>query len=245
MEVCFKNFRAFEDTGLVELKKITLLVGENSSGKTSFLAGLNHLFRLLDDNLDADLNSPPFELGSFKDVLCSHLPENKKKCFEYKYKVGSILCRGVFANEDGDSVLSTFFVENIKSKVKITLDYKKLQSSFEMPLPEAELNLLKKINKLAEMRHLRFNFESGKLLISQGFRPFSSLSSAVGRMDSLPNYIQFEVGVDSETLQVLEKIASEFDILYKAFGGANLLWLWHLCARNRLGFTPMDNLRIG
>ena len=217
MEVCFKNFRAFEDTGFLKLKKITLLVGENSSGKTSFLAGLNHLFRLLDDNLDADLNSPPFELGSFKEVLCSHLPKNKKKCFEYEHKVGSILCRGAFENEDGDSVLSTFFVENIESKANITLDYKKLQSSFEMPLSDAELDLLKKINESEGMRRPQFNFEPGKLLISQGFRPFSSLSLTIGRMDSLLRYIRIEIGVDNETLQVLEKIDSELNVLYKAF----------------------------
>ena len=217
MEVCFKNFRAFEDTGLVELKKITLLVGENSSGKTSFLAGLNHLFRLLDDNLDADLNSPPFELGSFKDVLCSHLPKNKKKCFEYKYKVGSILCHGVFENEDGDSVLSTFFVENIESKAKITLDYKKLQSSFEMPLSDAELELLREINKSTERHRPKFNFKPGKLLISQGFRPPSSLSSAIGRMDSFRRYISFEIEVDDAILQVLTRIDNELNVLYKAF----------------------------
>ena len=217
MEVRFKNFRAFEDTGFLNLKKITLLVGENSSGKTSFLAGLNHLFRLLDDNLDADLNSPPFELGSFKEVLCSHLPKNKKKCFEYEYKVGSILCRGVFENEDGDSVLSTFFVENIESKAKITLDYKKLQSSFEMSLSDAELDLLRGFNKSTERHHPKFSFKPGKLLISQEIGPSSRLSSGIMRMDLSPFSAWLESGGNDEIFRTLKKVASESKELHEVF----------------------------
>lgn len=32
MDVRFINFRCFEDTGLLKIKKITLLIGENNSG---------------------------------------------------------------------------------------------------------------------------------------------------------------------------------------------------------------------
>lgn len=32
-----KNFRCFEDTGIIDIKPITFLVGSNSSGKSSFL----------------------------------------------------------------------------------------------------------------------------------------------------------------------------------------------------------------
>ena len=67
MEVRFQNFRCFKDTGRIPIRPITLLVGENSSGKTSFLAGLNHMFGLLNDD-SKDLNSSPFELGSFREI---------------------------------------------------------------------------------------------------------------------------------------------------------------------------------
>ncbi|MGC6497404.1 MAG: AAA family ATPase [Candidatus Puniceispirillaceae bacterium] len=68
MEVQFQNFRCFCDTGKVPIRPITILVGENSSGKTSFLAGLNHIVALLDDS-PVDLNTAPFQLGSFKDIV--------------------------------------------------------------------------------------------------------------------------------------------------------------------------------
>lgn len=32
-----KNYRCFDDTGTVDIKPITVLVGANSSGKSSFL----------------------------------------------------------------------------------------------------------------------------------------------------------------------------------------------------------------
>ena len=68
MEVQFKNFRYFRDTGRIPIRPFTILVGENSSGKTSFLAGLNHLFGLMEGSY-VDLNPAPFELGSFKDIV--------------------------------------------------------------------------------------------------------------------------------------------------------------------------------
>lgn len=33
----FRNYRCFEDTGGVEIKPVTVLIGANSSGKSSFL----------------------------------------------------------------------------------------------------------------------------------------------------------------------------------------------------------------
>ena len=47
-----RNYRCFEDTGLIELKRINLLVGANSSGKSSFLK----FFPLLKQSLNIRLN---------------------------------------------------------------------------------------------------------------------------------------------------------------------------------------------
>lgn len=107
MEVRFKNFRCFKDTGLLKLKKITLLVGENSSGKTSFLAGLNHISGLLTDE-DVNLNSPPFELGSFKDIFRSPRQKEEERCFEYESKIGDTLYRWAFEDDQGDPKVCLF-----------------------------------------------------------------------------------------------------------------------------------------
>lgn len=49
-----KNFRSFEDTGRIELKPITILVGANSSGKSSFL----RFFPLLRQTVETRTDSP-------------------------------------------------------------------------------------------------------------------------------------------------------------------------------------------
>lgn len=49
-----RNFRSFEDTGPIELRPITILVGANSSGKSSFL----RFFPLLRQTVEAATQSP-------------------------------------------------------------------------------------------------------------------------------------------------------------------------------------------
>ena len=67
-----QNFRCFRKEQRGRLRPITLLVGENSTGKSSFLAGyaaINQCFkdRILND--EPDFNRDPFELGSFEDIV--------------------------------------------------------------------------------------------------------------------------------------------------------------------------------
>lgn len=67
-----RNFMAFEDTGWIELRPITLLFGRNSSGKSAIIRAL----RLLKQSLDSPGGKRPFvfesrygvDLGAFKDM---------------------------------------------------------------------------------------------------------------------------------------------------------------------------------
>lgn len=68
------NFRCFRDEQRGRLRPITFLVGENSTGKTSFLAGyaaINQCFKDRIINDEPDFNHDPFELGSFDDIVYS------------------------------------------------------------------------------------------------------------------------------------------------------------------------------
>ena len=64
-----ENFRCFREKQTVRLAPLTLLVGENSTGKTSFLG----LLRALHDGAHTtgipDFNAPPFDLGSFRQIV--------------------------------------------------------------------------------------------------------------------------------------------------------------------------------
>ncbi len=105
MEVRFQNFRCFKDTGRIPIRPITLLVGENSSGKTSFLAGLNHLFGLLEGS-QIDLNTPPFELGSFRDISFRSPRSRVSKNFTYQhFSGGEETATWHFEDDRGDTRL--------------------------------------------------------------------------------------------------------------------------------------------
>ena len=65
--ITIENFRCFGEKQTARLAPLTLLVGENSTGKTSFLA----LLRALDDFARGpfpNFKRPPYDLGSFDEI---------------------------------------------------------------------------------------------------------------------------------------------------------------------------------
>ena len=65
-EIKLKNYRCFRDEQTARLAPLTLLVGENSTGKTSFMAIIR---ALLDVGLRVpDFKEDPYDLGSFDEI---------------------------------------------------------------------------------------------------------------------------------------------------------------------------------
>ena len=60
-----ENFRCFAERHEIPVRPLTLLVGENSTGKTSFLAAVRAAYDLSDQ---VDFNEDPFHLGSYDQV---------------------------------------------------------------------------------------------------------------------------------------------------------------------------------
>ena len=69
--VTLENYRCFRERQTARLAPLTLLVGENSAGKTSFLALLRALWDVAVYERVPDFRSPPYELGSFSDIVYS------------------------------------------------------------------------------------------------------------------------------------------------------------------------------
>ena len=59
-----EDFRCFAGRNEVPIRPLTLLVGENSTGKTSFLAAVRAAY----DRAAPDFNEPPFHLGSYDQI---------------------------------------------------------------------------------------------------------------------------------------------------------------------------------
>ena len=67
-EVRLKNFRCFRKAQTARLAPLTLLVGENSTGKTSFMALIRALWDAAYRREPPDFKESPYDLGSFDEI---------------------------------------------------------------------------------------------------------------------------------------------------------------------------------
>ena len=66
--VTLENFRCFREEQTARLAPLTLLVGENSTGKTSFLALIRAIWNLAYRYRIPDFKEEPYDLGSFDEI---------------------------------------------------------------------------------------------------------------------------------------------------------------------------------
>ena len=67
-KITLENFRCFREKQAVRLAPLTLLVGENSTGKTSFLALIRALWDAAFEYVIPDFKEAPYDLGSFDEI---------------------------------------------------------------------------------------------------------------------------------------------------------------------------------
>jgi len=85
-KIHLKNFKALRDTGKLEIKPITFLVGPNSSGKTSLIQSilaLRQTVRSQDPNTPLILDDGYVNLGSYRDAVFGH-DEKKEICIGFE-----------------------------------------------------------------------------------------------------------------------------------------------------------------
>ena len=67
--ITVKNFRCFGEEQTARLAPLTLLVGDNSTGKTSFLALIRALWDVAYRQAVPNFREQPYDLGSFNDIV--------------------------------------------------------------------------------------------------------------------------------------------------------------------------------
>ena len=68
-QITVKNFRCFREKQTARLAPLTLLVGENSTGKTSLMALIRSLWDVAHSSSVADFKQDPYDLGSFDEIV--------------------------------------------------------------------------------------------------------------------------------------------------------------------------------
>ena len=66
--ITLENYRCFREKQTARLAPLTLLVGNNSTGKTSFLAIIRALWDAAFRNEAPDFREDPYDLGTFRDI---------------------------------------------------------------------------------------------------------------------------------------------------------------------------------
>ena len=71
-EITVENFRCFHEQQTARLAPLTLLVGENSTGKTSLLAMIRALYEMVSADRWPNFQAPPYDLGTSSGIAHHH-----------------------------------------------------------------------------------------------------------------------------------------------------------------------------
>ena len=114
MKLIAENIRSLGGKHEVPLARLTLLVGENSSGKSTCLAALSAIFSTAGFPARPPFNEPPFDLGGYETIATYRGGRyGRAKHFSLGYKFESPTDRldaeviGVYKNSAGQPVLSS------------------------------------------------------------------------------------------------------------------------------------------
>ena len=99
LKIKIKNFRSFQNMEYIEIKPITILIGRNSSGKSSFL----RTFPMLKQSLEKRTRSPILlygdyvDFGSYQDIKPYYNKDNEnyELCFIFEKNVFDYIKRNV------------------------------------------------------------------------------------------------------------------------------------------------------
>ena len=123
-ELQLKNIRSLKDTGLIPISPITLLVGENSSGKSTFL----RIFPLLKQSIQKKTNGPILwagdiddyvDFGSFEEAVTNDGSKSMCISFSFDVRLDEVLPRYYWS-------LARFITYDEAIKVKYTIQIDKM-----------------------------------------------------------------------------------------------------------------------
>ncbi len=83
--ITLENYRCFREKQEVRLAPLTLLVGENSTGKTSFLALIHALLEIKFGGIYLNFKKEPYDLGSFDEIV-HYRGEKSERAQTFKVK---------------------------------------------------------------------------------------------------------------------------------------------------------------
>ena len=98
--ITVRNFRCFRERQTARLAPLTLLVGDNSTGKTSFLALIRALWDVAVGNRVPDFKEYPYDLGSFEEIAHQRGGRGgRAETFEAEFDLGEFHFAATFGRQ--------------------------------------------------------------------------------------------------------------------------------------------------
>jgi hypothetical protein len=126
MEIILENFRSFVKKQSIPITPLTFLVGENSSGKSTFLAALSAVERYVMYQYKPQFNEPPYDLGSF-DTIATY--KGRKYGWAKNFTLGvrtdeTSSMAATFVEEKGQPLLYSLAAEHVDGDVHLEISDK-------------------------------------------------------------------------------------------------------------------------
>jgi AAA domain, putative AbiEii toxin, Type IV TA system/Protein of unknown function (DUF3696) len=135
MEIILENFRSFVQRQSIPITPLTFLVGENSSGKSTFLAALSAIERSVMYQYKPQFNEPPYDLGSF-DTIATYKggKYGRAKNFTLGVRLDQTSSTAAtFAEDKGQPMLHKLFAEHDYGSVHLEISGKAASMSVIYP----------------------------------------------------------------------------------------------------------------
>ena len=193
-----RNFKAFEDTGILNLSPITVLAGPNSGGKSSILQSLLLLKQTLDSPADVNLSldGRHLQFSSFREVTFGK-PTLSRCNVTYEIDVDTPMPSQIAPSYFSDIAMTEESnVVQLNSKVALTFQYNKQGVESSAVLGRFEISSLAggkegpRLRGTLRDRNYRVTMR-GKGIRRQG--PFRERRiKSVGLKHFLPYFLKFE-----------------------------------------------------
>ena len=199
-KIIIKNFRCFDELISPELKPITLLVGENSSGKSTFLASTRLAWDLCSLNTSPDFNEEPFSLGSW-DQISHYMGGSIGRALEMK--IGTLF-------DLNESILEKSIILKNQQLNHIEICAILMQDGSNPVVKKWEFNAGKYFVHIEFLRnHINLSVNSPYKKFKENKLPFNYFVSSMAESQFLPYFLQFIIKGEGRKRPAKEKLRVE------------------------------------
>lgn len=157
VSVFIEHVRSFAEDQQIPIRPLTLLVGENSSGKSTFLAVASALFDQYRFPLRPSFNEPPFNLGTFETIATYKGGKyGRDETFTIGFSSGTedeqnqCIVKGTYVRDRGKPALSRLQGKSPLGSIEIEVKDDQINGTVTIPPSKGTTSLSVKIQDVAD-----------------------------------------------------------------------------------------------